>query len=540
MNRRSFIRKVTYIVCIGILLIPLSYYSQPATVALGNQPGSAGGKLARLREEYQISESSLGEVDAAGETIKLATLGLRGVAVVMLWEKAKTAQMKEDWDGLQATLDQLTKLEPHFLVFWRHQAWNVSYNISVEWDDYHDRYRWVKEGIKLLLQGMRYNGREPMLIYDIGWTTAQKMGTADEKAQYRRLFREDDDEEFPNHRLRPQNRRDNWLVGQEYYERAIALADDGASIHQMNPIVFYSEPAMCQIDYAIALEDDGIFEEKAKVAWDKADADWTKYGSREMISSFGIKYRMNEQEAVERQAADLIKQLDALSPGLRERIVEEYRGKLPADERESLEMAPERRSSEDQYRAFNATMKLNVPHKELAERVEEPQREKAKQLAEAAVRLQGKADLINHERDTVNFKYWRRRCQAEKMDAALEARRLMFEAKEFYEDAQLEEARETYEKAFAQWRQVIDRFPELRDDSIGGASIEESLKGYVDVLGKLDEPFPKDFPLKDVVRTMMMRSSLPIPPQFMENIVDEDATQTADEPGAEKPNEAPK
>jgi hypothetical protein len=517
-NRRSFIRKVTYIVCIGILLIPLSYYSQPATVALGNQPGSAGGKLARLREEYQISESSLGEVDAAGETIKLATLGLRGVAVVMLWEKAKTAQMKEDWDGLQSTLDQLTKLEPHFLVFWRHQAWNVSYNISVEWDDYHDRYRWVKEGIKLLLQGMRYNGREPMLIYDIGWTTAQKMGTADEKAQYRRLFREDDDEEFPNHRVRPQNRRDNWLVGQEYYERAIALAEDGASIHQMNPIVFYSEPAMCQIDYAIALEDDGIFEEKAKVAWDKADADWAKYGSREMNSSFGITYRMNEQEALERQAADLIKQLDALSPGLREKIVEEYRAKLPADERESLEMAPERRSAEDQGRAFNATLKLNVPHKALAQRVEEPQREKAKRLADDVARLQGKAELINHERDTVNFKYWRTRCQAEKMDAALEARRLMYEAAEFYEDAQLEEARETYENAFRQWRMVIDQFPELRNDSIGGASIEESLKGYVDVLGKLDESFPQDFPLKDVVRAMMMRSALPMPPQFLEKM----------------------
>ncbi|HQU46601.1 MAG TPA: IRE (iron responsive element), partial [Pirellulales bacterium] len=322
MNRRSFIRKIIYIVCIGILLVPLSYYSQPATVAAGNErQASSGGKLAQLREKDQIGASSLGEIDPTGETIKLATLGLRGVAVTLLWEKAKTAQMKEDWDGLQATLDQLTKLEPHFHKFWRHQAWNVSYNISVEWDDYHDRYHWVKEGIKLLLEGMRYNDREALLVYDIGWTTAQKMGVADEKVQYRRLFHEDDDDEFPAHEGRrkppthpgrPLSRRDNWLVGQEYYHRAISLVEDRrGSIHHMNPLIFFSEPAMCQIDYAMNLEEDGIFEEKAKVAWTEADDYWNKYGSRAIPSTIGIEIRLNDEEDLHQRADELVKQIKA-------------------------------------------------------------------------------------------------------------------------------------------------------------------------------------------------------------------------------------
>ena len=546
MNRRSFIRKLIYIVCIGILLVPLSYYSQPATVAAGPGQGKGpvqgtpGGKLAQLREQEKISAASLGEIDPTGETIKLATLGLRGVAVTLLWEKAKTAQMKEDWDGLQATLDQLTKLEPHFHKFWRHQAWNVSYNISVEWDDYHDRYFWVKEGIKLLLKGMRYNDREALLVYDVGWTTAQKMGVADEKVPFRRLFREDDDEEFPAHEgrreppthpARPQSRRDNWLVGQEYYNKAIALVEDrGGTIHHMNPLVFYSEPAMCQIDYASNLEEDGIFEEKAKVAWVEADDYWNRYGSRSMPTSVGYEIRLNDQEDLKKQAEEVVKELEALAPGLREKIVEERRAKLPAEELAALNKPAEQRSMEENQLAFSAAVKLNVSQKDLADRVDESNREQARQFAKKATELYDRAQFIDHQRQTVNFNYWRVRCRAEKTDPALEARRLIYEGKGYYENAQLEEAQAAYGTAFAEWRKVIDEFPELRDDSIGGTSIEEAIKGYFDLLKQLDEPFPKDFPLKDVARSMMLRKSMPVPPEFQDVISEEPASPAGNEP----------
>lgn len=535
MNRRSFIRKLIYIVCIGILLVPLSYYSQPATVAAGNErQASPGGKLAQLREQEKISPASLGEIDPTGETIKLATLGLRGVAVTLLWEKAKTTQMKEDWDGLQSTLDQLTKLEPHFHKFWRHQAWNVSYNISVEWDDYHDRYFWVKEGIKLLLKGMRYNDREALLVYDVGWTTAQKMGVADEKVQYRRLFREDDDEEFPAHEgrreppthpARPQSRRDNWLVGQEYYNRSISLVEDrGGTIHHMNPLVFFSEPAMCQIDYASNLEEDGIFEEKAKLAWTDADDYWNRYGSRSMPTTVGYEIRLNEQETLHQEADELVKQIEGLAPGLREKMVEERRAKLPPEEGTAFEKPADQRSIEENSLAFSAALKLNISQKDLAERVDEPKREEARELAKKATDLYDRAQFINHQRDTVNFKYWRVRCRAEKTDPALEARRLMYEGKNYYENVQYEEARAAYEKGFAEWRKVVDEFPELRDDQIGGTSIEDAFKGYFDVLKQLDEPFPKDFPLKDVARLILSRKAVPVPPEFEESINEEPAT----------------
>lgn len=530
MNRRSFIRKIVYLTLIGLLLIPLSYYSQPATIGPRNEP-VGGGKLAQLRQQQGISEASLGEIDPSGETIKLATLGLRGVAVVMLWEKAKNAQMKEDWDGLQATLDQLTKLEPHFLTFWRHQAWNVSYNISVEWDDYHDRYRWVKEGIKLLIQGRRYNELEPMLTYDIGWTTAQKMGVADEKAQYRRLFREDDDPEFPNHRLRPQNRRDNWLVGQEYYIEAIRQVEDrGASIHRMNPLVFYSEPAMCQIDYSVAMEDDGIFEEKAKVAWTDAAELWRQYGARELVAPFGEKYRLNEQEELEERAAALVPKLEALAPGLRDKIFAERKAKLPADQRALVDTPEEKLSNDDRFKIFQILSPLAVTHTDLAERIEGPNHEAAVKLATDAASLERQAQLINHERDVVNYKYWRLRVAVEKTDNALQARQLLYQGKELFAKTDLESARETYEEAFRAWRMVLNEFPDMIDDHVDAASMEDALKGYFEVLKQLDEPFPKDFPIKDVIRAMFKRGNLPIPPEALEQSIMETPVKPESKP----------
>lgn len=521
MNRASFIRKLIYLLLILALLVPLSYFSQPATVAVGNQPNAgdhAGGKLARMRAEYGISQANLGEIDPAGETIKLATLGLRGVAANLLWEKANTAKMKEDWEGVQATLDQLAKLEPHFISVWRYQAWNVSYNIAVEFDDYHQRYFWIKEGIKYLQRGSRYNELEPRLIYDVGLFTAHKIGVADEKHQYRELFRIDDDEEFPDHnrQLRSQDRRDNWLVGQEYFEKAIALVEDrGASIHAMNPFLFFSQPAMCQIDYAIALAEDGVFEEKGRVAWTDADDRWMKFGLRDMPTSDNLIIHLAEFEAVQERKAKAIEDLDALAPDLRDKMVAEKRNKLSPEEQAALNTPLASRTEQEHQLAADASMRMLVRHDEFADRVDEAHRTKARELAAEATRLEILASVIQRDRDVVNFNYWRNRCKMEKTEPALEARRLMHQAKADYDEARLAQARQKYEDAFKHWRKTIDEFPMFVDDAVGGDAIPEALAGYADVLKQLDEPFPRDFVLKDVLFAAMRRNPMALPLDYL-------------------------
>ena len=76
--------------------------------------------------------------------------------------------MKEDWTNLTATLEQLAKLQPNFITFWKFQAWNLSYNVSVEFDDYHDRYSFVRRGIEFLKEGEKYNRDNPQLLCGFG------------------------------------------------------------------------------------------------------------------------------------------------------------------------------------------------------------------------------------------------------------------------------------------------------------------------------------------------------------------------------------
>ena len=84
----SFQRKIIYVVLLAILLFPISQLGSPSTRE------DDGGKLAELRKQYELGQSDLGEIDPASETIRMATLGLRGIAVSMLWSKANEYKKK--------------------------------------------------------------------------------------------------------------------------------------------------------------------------------------------------------------------------------------------------------------------------------------------------------------------------------------------------------------------------------------------------------------------------------------------------------------
>ena len=112
---RAFVRKIVYVVAIGVLLFPLYWLGHPATSASKEAKGRSGGKLAQIREDYHISQADLGQIDLTNETVKLATLGMRGIAADILWWKASKFQMKKDWTNLSDTLEQITKVQPNFI-----------------------------------------------------------------------------------------------------------------------------------------------------------------------------------------------------------------------------------------------------------------------------------------------------------------------------------------------------------------------------------------------------------------------------------------
>ncbi len=494
--RRSFIRKVVYLVAIAVLLVPLFWLSQPATRDTKEAKGSPGGILAQMRDKYELSQSQLGEIDPASETIKLATLGLRGVAANILWEKANRYKMKKDWTNLSATLQQLAKLQPHFPSVWRFQGWNLSYNVSAEFDDYRERYRWVINGIKFLKRGIEYNAREPVLQWDIGWFSAQKIGRADEHKQFRRMFKQDDD----YHGSRPLAERDNWLVGRQWFLETENMVDTkGCSMKGMSPLIFRSDASMCLMNYADALEEDGTYGEVARRAWRNAARAWKEYGSRNIPTSYGVSIRLNEREMRENRAKQLIAKLDELSPGLRDKMLPQRRDSLSDKQREALDTPPIKRTAKQHELVSEANKILEITHEDVAKRVTGAHHQRALKLAKEATETEQTANYIRRYRQIVNFEYWRLRADVEQTNEAVTARKFIYQGEQAFAEADLPTARENFDQGLAAWRKLLDKFPTLIADRTTGEDLMLVIDRYRELLGQLDEKMPKPFILQDII-----------------------------------------
>lgn len=493
-ERASFFRKVAYGIAIAVLAIAMVWLSAPSTTTRD------GGKLARLREQYRLAQVNLGEVDPASETLKLATLGLRGLAVNWLWKMANDYKKFEDWTNLTATLEQMSKLQPNFIAVWKFQAWNLSYNVSVEFDDYNDRYYYVRRGIEFLKKGEDYNKDNPQLLWDLGWFIGQKIGRADEYVQYRRLFKADDEFHPPDRTL---DERDNWLVGKGWYQEAIDAVDNkGHSLGRKSPRDFYSSPAKSQMNYAEAIEEEGYFE-KARLAWTQAAKEWREFGETFIEHSTGVKLQLGSQPRLEKEVAEKRAKLDSLLPGVRQQLAEEKQNSLTDEERKLLEAPPESITAEQSNKLYEARAKLEVTDRDVATRIAREHPELEKQAFQLASELERQDTLlqytINYKRDA-NYDYWQTRADFEQTQNALDARRLMFEARKAREEADVEKARKLYEEGFKKWRLVIDEFPAILDENATtGEDILEYVKGYRDVLDQFEETLGEDFPLWDVI-----------------------------------------
>jgi hypothetical protein len=519
--RRTLLHKVLYLAAMAGLLAVIAVLALPSSGEPGNPNRRPGGYLTQLRDRYGLSESLIGQLDPTSQTIRLATLGMRGVAANILWEKANDYKMKKDWSNLKATLNQLIRLEPHFVTVWRHQGWNLSYNVSAEFDDYRGRYHWVIEGIRFLQEGIHYNEHSPHLVWDVGWFIGQKIGRADEHKQFRRLFREDED----FHQDRPPEYRDNWLVGKEWFRTAEGLVARGDSLKNTSPVLFYSDAPMCQANYADALEIDGVFQEKAKRAWQKFDYEWTggrrgpyteaapdlqaaggdilALGAREIRTTTDELIRLNEQETLLHAASDNLARLKAIEPDLFQKLLNEKRKDLSPKERKALDTAPADLTGELFAFRRSAMGKLDIRPEELARRVkDDKKRDEARTLATQINLANHMADVIGRYKQIVNFDYWRSRAIIEQSDEAVTAREFFYKGESLAKlDPQA--AQEEFVKGFVKWRAAVDRFPQLKENGGLGQPVIDAMERYVKVLDQLDEVFPKDFALADYIRSQV-------------------------------------
>jgi hypothetical protein len=354
------------------------------------------------------------------------------------------------------------------------------------------------KGIEFLRQGVFFNTREPRLLGRMGWFIGQKIGRADEKVQFRRLFKADDDFHERDRPGRTLIERDNWLVGREKYLAAQKLVDSGAPL-KTTPLIFHSEPMMTAINYARALESDGVFDDKARDGWELATEEMRRFAVRQIPTSWDVPIRLGLRETELARAERLEKQLEKLLPGKFLEMENDRESALSESQKAALQVPPLNRTEEEQQLVADAKREMNVTWSIVAQSAPQEIRAKAKRLAEEHVEAAETADIIDRYRDIVNFDYWRATCEMSVTDLALQAREATWRAEKDYEEARLQPAKQAFEEAFKAWRKVLDDSEVLREDTMTQEDIVEIIDIYRELLEQLDEPFPQPFILDDVL-----------------------------------------
>lgn len=522
----SFVRKVIYIGCIALLLIPLSMLGRPTTMdSLGNEK-DPGGVIAQVRNEYRLSQAKLGDIDPASESMKLATLGLRGIASMLLWNKAHDFQEQENWDGFAVTLNQIANLQPNFVSVWVYQAHNLSYNVSREFDDYQARYSWVKRGMDYLMVGISFNRLDPRILSNLGMFFGQKFGRSDEKDQFRRLFRSDTEY---HEKLRTEGVNiesadqgfggpDNWLVAKQWYDKARDLVDNKGIQPRLGPLQFYKEPAVQLRNYAMAIESEFRPDEKAQQAWSDALEAWLDYGNREIRHSFGTLIRLRQLHSQAAKVLQIQDELGKLNPEVYSKLMAERKSKFADGELEAFVIDADQRTVEQQQLAHNAMNRLFLGELDAGAIMQGLSAEDARKADRLIMEMLDAKEIhrqIKGYRTQVNYDYWLTRCRAEREPDAVLARAALFDAQKLIDETKVDRyvvvdevtgerveedgAKQKFELAFRLWAKIRNDHPMLAVDSANADDLISTIRQYYALLKSIGEEFPLDFPLQALI-----------------------------------------
>lgn len=525
-NASPFLRKIIYIACIGGLLIPLSMVSRPETRDDKGKIQDPGGMLSTLRDEYNLSQAKMSDIDPASETMKLASLGLRGVAVNMLWMQAMEHKKKENYDQLASTLQALTKIQPNFVKVWEYQAHNLAYNVSMEFDDYEYRYSWVKKGLAFLKQGIPYNKRDHRVPSKLGFFTGNKFGKSDEKKSYRRMFRKD--EEFhlemadfvnPDDYDQLSYGPDSWKMAWCWYDFSRRMVEEQSCPQREGDMLFYMYRPSQVRNQGLSLQEEFRADEIQQEVWRAADEQWMGYGQEEISNTLGVTISL---EKIAEYESDIEAQraiIDSLVPaGTREDMIEDLmvQAQLTDEQKALLKLDADVRTDEQNQLVRNIKSFLNELDGNIDATIAMEAPEENKMKADRAVlEIAKKLDQIStvdKNASTINYKYWRSRNKAEATDLTISARQAFFDAQQMWRQSMYDDefdfdyktktrtvtkqgAITLYLLAFSRWAEVLENYPLLRDGAFADELVDH-IKEYEEMLNVTNRDWPDDFPLQ--------------------------------------------
>jgi hypothetical protein len=134
--------------------------------------------LNRDRQELDLTRTT--PLKSAPPLLAFTTValgGFRGLISNFLWIRANDLQQAGKYFEMVQLASWITDLEPHFDQVWAFQAWNMAWNISVNFKDFSDRWHWVERGMELLRDdGLRYNPDNTLIYFSLSWIFQSKMG----------------------------------------------------------------------------------------------------------------------------------------------------------------------------------------------------------------------------------------------------------------------------------------------------------------------------------------------------------------------------
>jgi hypothetical protein len=148
-------------------------------------------------------------------------------------------------------------------------------------------------------------------------------------------------------------------------------------------------------------------------------------------------------------------------------------------------------------------MKLEITNEEIIERFSDELKPRAMELAAEASKKLELAYAAEYCRGTVNYDYFKMRCEVEQLKLATDARQAVRQADEFFVNAELEKARTRYERAWVMWGEIFERFPQLMDDP-EAEILRQSVGNYESLLAQVEETIPADFKLRKLIKMYEM------------------------------------
>lgn len=494
MNRlTSQQRKLIYLGAIVVLAVPVIWLGMPPgkaadTTSVAGEPAESvgGGKLAQLRREYDLGESSLGNVDPTSATMNLVLMGFRGWAVSKLHADAIQHQERKDWPNLKANVESIILLQPHYVKIWEFQAWNLAYNVSTEWDLIEDKYFWIKEGAKFNIRGSRRNSKDAYLYFHTGRIMGEKVGTHDAWRYMRKFFNPSGYEraELASSGRRPVDKEgdelgdpevwkeegivgpdpdlnprdvDNYLVAKKWFLDAND-ADLKQPQRRMSSVAFRQKPARSQLAYPEMMQKEGRFQRPSdqrelRRAWDEGLSNWTD--------------RFEEDGR----------------PGLGKEEFVSLGGLVTLD-------------ADDE--------KL----KELMKRDNPPGR----------FSLEEKKRFQNTLRNIVNYRYWETRGRVEKMPDLVNAHADIHAGKQFLKRNQLALAMSRLERGLQLYAGVLNEYPQLTSEDNTLEEVMIGILAWRDAKNLLHESIePNDIPRTDPPLNALWNAQQPKLDQYMES-----------------------